>query len=257
MWQNSKAKQIKVFLFLISSLFVCAVIYLLYVSSKFHVVSTNPSIDSIASVSPFLKVNFNKQLSGKGFSVTSDPLITKSPSVVGKTLFMDLDGPLDVNQAYTITIKNISDSSGNVIASKTFIFTPKSISSQDLPKDQAQYLLKQKARKPSKTNIAFSGVDGFLDAGLSAAQLNNLEEALFRYKSTAHSIVVNPNTIQPGPHDPNTSTSFTLNFNILIDSTPYKGSLLYSDLDGIDLRLINPQNGAEVYHSGIVSANAD
>jgi hypothetical protein len=251
-------KQTKLLLFILAALFICGAGYLFYVSSKFHIVSTNPDTGNVASVSPFFKVNFNKRLLDKGYSVTSNPSITETPTVNGKTLTMDLDGPLDTNQTYTITINNISDTSGNVLSSKTFTFTPKNIASQDLPKDQAQRLLKQQAaRTPSKTNVAFSGMDGFLDAGLSSTQLNNLEEAIYRYKTTEHTVTVDPNSIQPGPHNPNTSTSFTLNFNIAIDSTPYKAAVVYSDLDSIDLHLFNPQSNVEVYNSGTTSANAD
>jgi hypothetical protein len=251
------SKQIKMILLIVAVLLICGAGYLIYVSSKFHIVSTNPNTGSVASVSPFFKVNFSKQLSSKGFNVTSSPSITENPTVNGKTMSMDLDGPLDTTQTYTITINNVSDISGHVISSKTFVFSPKYIAAEDLPKDQAAYLLKQQARTPSKTNVAFSGTDGFLDAGLSSTQLNNLEEALFRYKTSAHSVAVDPNSIEPGPHNPNTSTSFTLNFNVSIDSNSYKGIVVYTDLDGVDLHLINPQNNSEVYHSGIVSAKAD
>jgi hypothetical protein len=251
-------KQIKLLLLMLGVVFVCGIGYLVYSSSKFHIVSTSPKSGNVASVSPFFKVNFNKKLSDKGFTVTSVPLITESPTVNGKTLSMILDGPLDTNKIYTITINNISDTAGHVIASKTFTLAPRYISSQDLPKDQAQYLLKQQSTKtPSKTNVAFSGMDGFLDAGLTSAQLYNLEETIFRYKTSVHSVSVDPNTIQPGPHNPNTDISFTLNFNVTIDSTAYKGTIVYSDLEGIDLHLYNPQNNSEVYHSGLVSTKSD
>jgi hypothetical protein len=114
--------------------------------------------------------------------------------------------------------------------------------------------LKSKPPLPSVANINFSNIDTLIDSGLTTTQIGILKQDFFQYKQTAQKVSVVPSSVSPGPHDPNTSTSFTLNFGVLIDSAPYNASASYSDLSNIRLLLYNPSNKALVFDSYAVNA---
>ena len=111
-------------------------------SLNFKLVNTNPSSNSVATVSPFFDINFNKDLSSKVL-VTSSPQSISSYKVAGKSIDIELNIPLTPNQKYLIKVSDIYSSSGRYIKPLYFYFTPKSVEGDNLPADQTQALLNQ------------------------------------------------------------------------------------------------------------------
>ncbi len=235
---------------------VVVLVYRVHSSSQFRVVSTNPARNSVAIVSPFFKVSFNKPLSARGVSVTSPYPIINSYQVTGKILVINLNTPMVTSHAYWLTIKDISDSAGHKIASKTFSFTPSNIAAQNLPADQqAAILQKQAAHAPSKTNIGFVGMDQLVSYGVTSAQVNALEQDFFYFSPSAKLISVDTGSIVVAPHDPaSASTSSSTSFNVSVDSKIYKAAIDYSDLVNIHLVLYNA-SGSLAYDSNAAPGN--
>lgn len=227
-------------------------VYEIVSSRRFHVVGTNPDISNVATVSPFLKIKFNKPLAGKNISVTSSYSIIKSYSVQDKTLVINLSVPMTAGYSYYVKINSISDAKGDKIVNKVFSFVPKTVVAQDLPADQQQALLQaQDRRSRTQSNVAFNGLDALTNYGVGSDQVANLEQYLFGFAPKAYTITVDAASIAPVPHNRNSaSTSDTINFNIHIDSTPYQARIDYSNL-GSDIRLYlyNPGNGTPAFDS--------
>lgn len=103
----------------------------------------------------------------------------------------------------------------------------------------------------SPANINYENISTLIDnGGLTTLQVSQIEQYFFKYNSSAHTVSIDPDSVESGPRNPNTSTSFTLNFNVTIDSTPYKATVSYSNLSSVRLSLYNPQTNALVYDSG-------
>jgi hypothetical protein len=255
---NTYSKLIKPLLILVSVLVVVLLIYQVILTQKFHAVSTDPKTSNVATVSPFFKINFNKTLSKSGVVISLQPSIINSYQVQGKTLVINLNIPLNAGVRYYIKINNISDISGRRITNKLFTFIPQYVASQDLTNAQKQALLKKQSQKPpSKNNIAFGGTDALINSGLTVTQINLLEQIIFEYKPSAHTANINSSSVEPGPHDPNTDTSFTINFSLAIDAAPYNATISYSNLSTVHLYLYNPQTGVLMFDSNTPPASSN
>jgi hypothetical protein len=111
------------------------------------------------------------------------------------------------------------------------------------------------AKVPSADSIDFSNINRFLDAGLTSTQVTALKQAFFAFKQTSHTVAINADSVQPAPHNPQSDDPFILNFKVSVDSTPYSGQVIYSDLDNIRLVLTDPSTNTSVFDSA--SANAE
>lgn len=103
---------------------------------------------------------------------------------------------------------------------------------------------------PTSQDINFEGTDALINNGLTTGQVTNLEEEFFHYKPSAHTVSIDTSTVEPGPHNPNVDTSFTINFDVAIDSSAYKATISYSNLDSVQLFLYNSKTDALVFNSG-------
>lgn len=113
---------------------------------QFRAVSTNPSTKDVTTAAPFFKVNFNRELSKNGLSVTSTPDVIASYSVSGKTLSITFKQALKNNTTYTITIASISDTAGKKLTNLKFSFKAKALTTGQLPNDQVQAQLQQQTQ---------------------------------------------------------------------------------------------------------------
>jgi hypothetical protein len=110
---------------------------------------------------------------------------------------------------------------------------------------------------PSADSIQFTGTNALLNNGLTVDQISNLKEAFFQFKKSAQTINIVPSSVEPGAHNANVDTSFTINFNVLIDSTSYKATIKYSGLDDTELLLYTPQNNTQVFDKIVVTSTGD
>jgi hypothetical protein len=108
---------------------------------------------------------------------------------------------------------------------------------------------KATAALPSANNIAFDNMNALINSGISSDQINDLEQHFFSYKPSVKTVAVDASSVEPGPHNPNTDTSFTMNFNVSIDSVSYKATISYADTETVRLYLYNA-SGALVFDSG-------
>lgn len=223
--------------------------YQLYLSRQFHIVSTDPKLNNVASVSPFLKVNFNRQLSSKGLSVTSTPDVVSSYSVSGKVLDLSLKQPMDVSSSYTITI-NIADIAGARLSDQKLVFKPLLVPYGDLSKEQQSAILKSQTTPPAtKSKLSFIGFDALTNYGITVAQLNDLEKAVYTFAPAAAAASIDQNSIKPVPHNPNSSSTYdSINFVLTIDSNTYTARADYTALTTLRLYLYNSR-GSLIFDS--------
>jgi hypothetical protein len=101
----------------------------------------------------------------------------------------------------------------------------------------------------SVQNINFQGDNGLINAGLSVNQLDEIEQDIFDYSSTANTVVIDQNSIEPGAHNPNTDIGFSLGFNLTIDGTSYQAVVSYVNTEDTSLKLLSA-SGQTVFDSG-------
>ncbi|HSW85256.1 MAG TPA: Ig-like domain-containing protein [Candidatus Saccharimonadales bacterium] len=221
-------------------------------SRHFHVVGTNPKTNKVATVSPFIKIKFNKPLSKKGVSINSSYSIIKSYNIQDKTLVITLKTPMTQGYNYFIRIKSIADLDGDTIVNQVFSFTPKYISPQDLPKDQQRALLQLQTNHPkSQGDVQYVGFSDLTNYGVASDQVANIEQFAYTFAPHAHTISIDPSSIMPVPHNRNSSsTSDTVNFLMDVDSTAYKAKIVYSNLNSeVRLYLFDSNTGGQVFDS--------
>lgn len=239
-------------LFLLLLVLALVVFYSWYTNRHFKIVSTSPSVSNVATISPFFKINFNRQLSNTALNISSTPSVVKSYDISGKTLDIVLITPLDENTQYTIKLNSISSSGNDHIYNKDFVFKPKNLDFNQLSNDQQTVILQQQAkgRNPnsSKTYANFVGFDSLINNGITESQLNDIEQGFVKFSPQASTISVHAPTVKPGPHSAS-SSNFIVTFVVSIDSTQYNATVSYSDLNSARLQIYNPQTGALVFDS--------
>jgi hypothetical protein len=254
--QYKKNNLLLVILGIVIVVFVVLLVLVAIKNRQFRIVSTNPDIKKIQNISPFIEINFNKELSSNNVSFTSNPPIIRNYKINGKTLTINLNIPLRAQQNYTINIVTIEDTVGHKITNKKLSFVPSLTTPANLPQDQQQAILQQQVPPPvpSKESIGFSGLDNLLSYGVTTTQENNLEEAFFKFSGSAKSVSIDPSSIAVVPHDPNSASmdSF-INFSVKVDSKLYKAKIDYTNLTTIRLYLFDFQSGNQVYDSNFIS----
>jgi hypothetical protein len=127
-----------------------------------------------------------------------------------------------------------------LVASAALLIINSSHSSPNFPKaDQEQ-------------STIFQGMSAFINNGLTTEQVNELIQSFSKFTPTAKTVSIDPASLTPGPHDPNKINPFTINFNASIDSSPYKGTVSYTDLSSIRLILYS-SSGKQAFDSGTIS----
>ena len=228
---------------------------------QFHIVRTSPSLSSVASVSTFITVDFNRSLSMQGLKVTSSPAFVTSYTVQGKVLTVRFKQTLVGGKKYTVIINTISDNGGKQLLNKQLTFTPKNIAFKDLPPTQAKALVNQQADQPyDKDAINYGGFDGLINQGTSSAQIDSLEQAFYNYsvslKQHFKQISIDTSTIQYKPIDRNNPSPITtIYFSVAIDGATYQATLNESGLSTVDLTLFTPSTTTLVYDSGSIDTS--
>jgi hypothetical protein len=261
--QIQQRRRMKQIIAAVIVLVVVYVVYTLFHSLQFHVVSTDPSTGSFAAVAPYMDINFNEPLKKDGISVSASSGIVTSSAVVGKTLRLTLNEPLQAGQQYTITIKSISSTKGSQITNKTFAFTAKDISFQKLSDAQQKATLAKQVKRPaSRDNFAYVGDDAMTsEGGLSAEQLLDAKQAIFQYiqanKLTDKvSTIAFTNIVSAAPHPDDPLAPDVMSFTLGLDQTTYKAKLSLSDLFTARLFLYDT-SGAQVYDSGDIKLSSN
>jgi len=249
-------RRVKLALFALVGALIIFGLYQVYLSVQFRVVSTNPKTSSVAGISPFLNVNFNKQLSNQSVVVSMDPDALGSYTTKGKTLYINLNDPLTVGKKYTITIKSITSTGGAQILNKKISFVPKDIPYDNLPDDQQAAIQHQQPPKNDQnTTPTFTGTPSLINDGLTTAQINDLVQAFNDFAPKAKQVTIDTGSITTGPLNPAATTPvFTLMFDVNVDNTTYKATVSHSDALSLTLQLVNPQTGQQAFNSGVITS---
>jgi hypothetical protein len=150
---DQSKSRIKLFIIIVAVVCFTIIMYLfIYNHVIFRVTGTNPSINSVSSVAPFFKINFTQPLSGDNLSLNvSDPSIIRRQAISNKTLILTLN-QLQIDKHYTVTINSITSKSGKTITNQSFHFTTKSITYNELPKDQQQGIINNQSYSTNGQN---------------------------------------------------------------------------------------------------------
>lgn len=229
--------------------------YEIYDSLRFHIISTTPSTSKVATITPFIKVNFNHSLSSTGLDVSSSPAIVNHSSVSGKVLTLGLSSPMDANKKYTITIGSISDTRGKTLKDKVIVFSPRYVAYSNLSDEQQKTLLQQQSTAAANQPPAFTGTDALTADGVSVEQVQAFEQGITSFASTTH---LSPHSVDissdvsPGPIDQSTG-NFAVTFTVAIDGTNYGAKLECIGVTGAELWLYDTQSGGQRFDSGSIT----
>lgn len=226
---------------------VAVVGYRIYQDSRFRVINTQPSTSSVSYLSPFLVINFDRSLPQQSLNISSSPNIVSSYTIQNQSISITLRSPLKISTNYRITIAKVSDSTKGVLNNLSFAFKAANIPLQDLPLSQQRAVLK----KQDFTSVpSFVNTSVLINNGLSNLQVASFEQYLTHFAPKASLIKIAANSFSPGPHNPNTSTSFSDDLNLSIDGVNYKATVNFSSSTNLQLLLYNPSTNALVFNSG-------
>lgn len=230
-------------------------------SGPFQLVSTNPKLNAVTPVTPFIKVTFNKNLAA-GPTFQAPAGLIKSTSVSGSTLTINLFTPLKTNTFYQLVISTVHDTAGDELTNQNLDFKTQPLPTSPLPSDQTQAITQQQAEAQaaapySSSDLVFTGTQPLIDNGATNAQVENMEYAFYLYAKKTNQKIYNVSlsNVVAAQRDPSsTSTTFSQTFDVQMDgSNAYSGTVSYDGLlDPSRLVLVDP-TGHQVYDSGQVA----
>jgi len=129
--------------------------YAVYKDSQFREIGSSPALGNMNIYTSSVSLDFSRQLSGSGASVSISPNILKSSVESGKSLTLQLKFPSTQDQTYTITIHSIAAADGSKLHNLTLSFKPKYATISDLPKPQQKQIVsnQDKNQGPSQDPI--------------------------------------------------------------------------------------------------------
>ena len=100
---------------------------------------------------------------------------------------------------------------------------------------------------PSADDITFQNISSLRDNGLTNQQVNYVRLLFFAFNHNVQTVSIDTSTIRSIPYDPNSNNvTLGLNFNVVINNTPYTATVSYNDLTNIQLTLLDAQ-GSQVF----------
>lgn len=232
-WLKRAAAVVLVFVLIFAATMV-------YRNLQFHVVNTNPAIDNVAAISPYIAFNFNQTIVASSVSVSSNPDIIQSHAVNQKSLMLNIK-TLQVGKQYTITL-SVASTKNEHIKHKTFHFTAKDITYQNLSRAQQQAIMQEQTKRPpSRNDYAYVNNDTMTnEGGLTQEQLADLEQGLFQYfqaQKIKVSTVTFSNIMSPAPHPDQPLAPNVTTFDLSFAGKNYSAKLATPDLSTARLYL--------------------
>ncbi len=228
----------------------------IYYNQTFHIVSTNPSEGDVATVSPYFKINFNKNLSTKNINISENPQLGRY-KINGKTLTINIENIMSQNNTYTITIGYISDTSNQAIKNSTISFKPIYQLPNDLSQSQTNQILQNQTKADIEQPPTFDGTDALINNGLTTQQVQVFENTVMGFMKanniSSGGIIINQSSVNPGAISGN--GTFTLNFNFSIGTTNYSALMEYGGLDTAQVTIYN-SSGTQLYQTGSISSGS-
>lgn len=184
---------------------ICLII--VWLSITFRIVSTDPALDKVSTISAYFKVTFNKKLSNNNLHVTSTPSgFVGTAYITNQSIIIPFKTILQSGKHYSITIISVESTSGKQLTNKVFNFTPTYIPSSQLSKEQQQAILKNElgggynssdpilshlpynttsfnlTQDTTKPQGSSTGVPLFAVIKLAGADMGNPDAAIAQYK---------------------------------------------------------------------------
>lgn len=144
-------KRIKALLILVITVIVVVVAFNIFALSKFHIVNTDPNLGQISNAAPSLTINFNKPIISNSVEIAAYPNVIASYSVHNKSIDISFTS-LTINTTYNIIITRVVSTDNEVISNKGLSFVAQYISPKNLPKDEAEQILKNQDNYVSPAN---------------------------------------------------------------------------------------------------------
>lgn len=233
---------------------------LIFQVSRFHLVSTTPSLKSVSIITPSISFNYSSRLSETGVKVSSRDGVVKSFAVSNKALVVSIDtARLTVGKTYELIVGPLQDTRNRKLAEKTYSFKVVSVDFGQLSKSQQADILKQQANVPyTRSSINYAGFDALTGSGLSLTQLEGTKQAFFLYSNfvnqKASLVAVVDGSVVQAPYDSSSSSqTSSVSFSVKVDGSSFNARLVYSGLSDVELFLYNQNNGGLVYDSGVIA----
>jgi len=166
-----KIKLVKTIFLVVGLILIAWLVYGIYNYYNFSIVSTSPNLNTVATLSPYIKIDFNHTLSNKNIfiSAPNNLLYSHKYYVNGKTLTIQLNEPLSTDKKYSITIDNLIDNHGQKIKNKVISFIPKKETLGQLSKNaQEELIIRNESstiyKNPILSHLPYFSVDFSLSA---------------------------------------------------------------------------------------------
>lgn len=148
--------------------FIILIAWFIYQGTLFRMTGTTPDLGKVSSLSPFIDINFSKQLNPESINITTENVDVTSFETDNKTLRVFI-GEIEADSEYTFTIDSISAKSGKLLQNIKISFTAQDIPFEKLSKAQQQAILQNQDRTD---NTKSDGILGYLPYGGLHFKLN-------------------------------------------------------------------------------------
>ena len=229
--------------------------WFIFYTLGFHETRLSPSDSNINTLTSSVTIDFNRPLLKQNYPVILSPSAISSTTINKRSITINLNIPLTANKQYKITIPLVEDTNHDKLKNIVLYFTPKYVPYNKINSSQQNKLLKQQTIGTAKNQPpVLIGKSALLSNGLSSIQLVLLEQAFLEFQKNIKVINVASSSIQPGPHNPNTSSSFSLDFSVTINNeAQYNGTITYSSINSLQLNLYNPSSNTIVFSSNTLT----
>lgn len=193
-----------------------------------QITSTNPSLSTITTQAPTLKLTFNMPLAAKSASVTSNPSIVTDSSVSGSTLTLTLkEQTMLILHTYTINLQNLRSISGRKLKNGQVSFSPKF------------------------ATPFITGEESLKSIGLTDQQVTDINNYNAQLSPWAQTVEVDTGSIKHymlNPSDP--WSPWAVSFTESIDGNNYNVVGSFYNTQDIQVTITNPSTNTQVLSAG-------
>jgi len=197
-------------------------------STKFGINTITPSQTSVTTQTTTMAIKFNRSLAIGSATVVASPNIIAATNISGDALNLAFKPrTLIAQKTYTITIKNLSSSSGDQLATQQLSFAP--------------------SFAPPTT----TGQDTLTDVGLSDDQVISIMNYISQFDPWAKTVTIDDATLRHFKLNPTDAWSpWAVGFTANIDGANYYIVGSYYDTEHIQLKVSDPVSGRQLFTAG-------
>lgn len=230
-------------------------------NTYFRMSGTDPKLNNITTVTPYIHAKFNRVLSGDNLKISDPDKILENYGLNDKTLELNLNiEKMRKDHKYTVVIESIKSKEGDIITNKKLTFTVKNGNLGSLTQEQQTATLNRQDRFPySPMTIAYEGTDDLLDSGITDSQLEGFKEALYNFSKKENKEFDDVQIFRASiAHIENPDLNkATTEFTMEIDGTPYTAQLDTWEITVMQLKVLDQQTRAVLYTSDPIDKSTD